>query len=140
MATLANVKIDESMINRQVLAFAWARVNLRNPRTGLLADLSVLEINRDKDGTREVDVTDEVTLEVSKVCQNINECEEGTHTCPATTICANEAPYQAPYRAKYRCKCTADAVLTTVLKGSELISACVCNTGFNRNDFQKKKT
>ena len=41
MATLANVKIDESMINRQVLAFAWARVNLRNPRTGLLADLSV---------------------------------------------------------------------------------------------------
>ena len=95
-------------------------------------------MNRDKDGTREVDVTDEVTLEVSKVCQNINECEEGTHTCPATTICANEAPYQAPYRAKYRCKCTADAVLTTVLKGSEFISACVCKTGFNRTDFQKK--
>ena len=34
MATLANVKIDESMINRQVLAFAWARVHLRNPGTG----------------------------------------------------------------------------------------------------------
>ena len=41
MATLANVKIDESMINRQLLAFAWARVHLRNPRTGLWTDLSL---------------------------------------------------------------------------------------------------
>ena len=41
MAALANVKIDESMINRQILAFAWARVNLRNPRTSLWTDLSL---------------------------------------------------------------------------------------------------
>ena len=39
MATLANVEIDESMINRQVLAFAWARVHLKDPRNGPCADL-----------------------------------------------------------------------------------------------------
>ena len=132
MATRAFVEIGEFIIKRQMLVFAWDRIYLRNFSTVTLIVGLWHEINRDKDGTREVNVTDEETLEVTKECHNINECEEGTHTCPATTICHNEAPYAAPYKAKYRCKCTSDAVLTTVLKGSELISACVCKTGYRR--------
>ena len=137
MAIRASVEIGEFIIKRQMLVFAWDSVYLRN-----LSIVSLIvglwhEINRNKDGTREVNVTDEVTLKVTKECHNINECEEGTHTCPATTICRNGAPYATPYKAKYRCKCTSDAVLTTVLKGSELISACVCKTGYWRKDFKE---
>ena len=138
MAIPASVEIDEFIIKRQMPVFAWDRVHLRNLRTVSLVVGLWYEMNRDKDGTREVNVTDEVTLEETKECHNINECEEGTHTCPATTICHNEAPYAAPYKAKYRCRCTSDAVLTTVLKGSELISACVCKTGYRREDFKTK--
>lgn len=138
MAIPASVEIDEFIIKRQMPVFVWDRVHLRNLRTVSLVVGLWHEINCDKDGTREVNVTDEVTLEETKECHNINECEEGTHTCPATTICHNEAPYAAPYKAKYRCRCTSDAVLTTVLKGSELISACVCKTGYRREDFKTK--
>ena len=70
------------------------------------------------------------------ICTNIDECADGSHSCPETTICHDEIPDQPPYYAKYMCQCPRNAKLTSVRIGTDLISACVCNNGFNRKDFE----
>ena len=48
----------------------------------------------------------------------------------------NEDVNAAPLHAKYRCACANNAKLTTIQKGDDFTSACVCDHGFYRDDFE----